>query len=91
MLIEILIKTVVEFDNFFNIYIKIRPRDLFDLLVRLKNTENVMGCVKKVRTLMPCIRDMARSGLSALNVRIVLKACIPPAPASEATKLISDT
>ena len=27
-----------------------------------------------LRTLMPCIRDMARSGLSALNVRIVLKA-----------------
>jgi len=45
----------------------------------------------KVRTRMPCIRDMARSGLSALNVRIVLKAWIPPAPTSEATKLISDT
>lgn len=44
-----------------------------------------------LRTLMPCIRDMARSGLRALNVRIVLKAWIPPAPHSEATKLISDT
>lgn len=47
--------------------------------------------VGRLRTLMPCIRDMARRGLSALNVRIVLKAWIPPAPASEATKLISDT
>lgn len=44
-----------------------------------------------LRTLIPCIRDMARSGLSALSVRIVLKAWIPPAPTSEATKLMRDT
>ena len=40
---------------------------------------------------MPCMRDMARSGLSALSVRMVLKAWMPPAPSSEAVKLISDT
>lgn len=40
---------------------------------------------------MPCIRDMARNGLRALKVLIVLKAWIPPAPRSEAIKLISDT
>lgn len=34
---------------------------------------------------------MARSGLSALRVRIVLKAWIPPAPQSEAMKLMRDT
>jgi hypothetical protein len=34
---------------------------------------------------------MARSGLSALSVRIVLKAWIPPAPQSEAIKLMRDT
>ena len=40
---------------------------------------------------MPCMRDMARSGRSALSVRMVLKAWMPPAPSSEAVKLISDT
>jgi hypothetical protein len=34
---------------------------------------------------------MALSGLSALNVRMVLKAWMPPAPNSEARKLINDT
>lgn len=47
--------------------------------------------LKGVRTLMPCIRDMARSGLKARSVRIVLNAWMPPAPQSEATKLINDT
>ncbi len=42
-------------------------------------------------TRMPCILDMALNGLSALRVRMVLKACIPPAPSSEAVKLIKDT
>lgn len=51
----------------------------------------VVGIVWNLRTLMPCIRDMARSGRRARNVRIVLKAWMPPAPQSEATKLISDT
>ena len=40
---------------------------------------------------MPCMRDMARSGRSALSVLMVLKAWMPPAPSSEAVKLISDT
>ena len=40
---------------------------------------------------MPCMRDMALSGRSALSVRMVLKAWMPPAPSSEAVKLISDT
>lgn len=40
---------------------------------------------------MPCILDMALSGLSALSVLMVLKAWMPPAPSSEAVKLISDT
>ena len=42
-------------------------------------------------TLMPCIRDMALSGRSALSVHMVLKAWMPPAPSREAVKLISDT
>ena len=44
-----------------------------------------------VRTLIPCILDMALSGLRALSVRMVLKACTPPAPSREAVKLINDT
>jgi hypothetical protein len=47
--------------------------------------------VKLGLTLIPCILDMARSGLSARSVRIVLKAWMPPTPAKEAVKLISDT
>ena len=42
-------------------------------------------------TLIPCIRDMALSGLSALSVLMVLNAWMPPAPNSDAVKLISDT
>ncbi len=34
---------------------------------------------------------MALRGLSALSVRIVLKAWIPPTPNSDAVKLISET
>lgn len=49
------------------------------------------NCVSTIRTLMPCIRDMARNGLNARSVRIVLNAWMPPAPQSEATKLINDT
>lgn len=49
------------------------------------------GVMPDLRTLIPCIRDMARSGLSALSVRIVLKAWMPPAPTSEAMKLMRDT
>ena len=40
---------------------------------------------------MPCILDIALRGLRALRVLIVLKAWIPPAPRSDAVKLISDT
>ena len=42
-------------------------------------------------TLMPCILDMALSGLKALRVRMVLKAWIPPAPSNDAVKFISET
>ena len=42
-------------------------------------------------TRMPCIRDIALRGLRALKVRIVLNAWIPPAPSSEAVKLIRET
>lgn len=42
-------------------------------------------------TLIPCIRDIARRGLKALSVLMVLNAWIPPAPHRDATKLISDT
>ena len=42
-------------------------------------------------TRMPCMRDMARSGLSARSVRIVLKAWMPPAPRREAVKLMRET
>lgn len=42
-------------------------------------------------TLIPCIRAIARKGLKALKVLIVLNAWIPLAPHNEATKLISDT
>lgn len=45
----------------------------------------------RVRTLMPCIRLMALSGRRARSVRIVLNACMPPAPQSAATKFISET
>ena len=44
-----------------------------------------------VRTLMPCILDMALRGLRALKVLMVLKAWMPPAPSRDAVKLISDT
>ena len=44
-----------------------------------------------VPTLMPCIRDIARRGRRARRVRMVLNAWIPPAPASEARKLMRDT
>ncbi len=40
---------------------------------------------------MPCILDMALRGLRALRVLMVLKAWIPPAPSSDAVKLIRDT
>lgn len=43
------------------------------------------------RTLIPCIRAIARKGLKALKVLIVLNAWIPLAPHIEATKFISDT
>lgn len=43
------------------------------------------------RTLIPCIRAIARKGLKALKVLIVLNAWIPLAPHNEATKFISDT
>lgn len=55
----------------------------------IKPTTTSSGGV--VRTLMPCIRDIARNGLNARSVRIVLNAWMPPAPHSEATKLINDT
>ncbi len=42
-------------------------------------------------TLIPCILDIALSGLSALSVLIVLKAWTPPAPSRDAVKLINDT
>lgn len=42
-------------------------------------------------TLIPCILDIALSGRNALRVRMVLNAWIPPAPQSEAMKLIRDT
>jgi len=42
-------------------------------------------------TRIPCILDMALSGLRARRVRMVLNAWIPPAPSSEAVKLINDT
>ena len=42
-------------------------------------------------TLIPCILDIALKGRSALKVRMVLKAWTPPAPASAATKLMSET
>ena len=40
---------------------------------------------------MPCILDIALSGLRALRVLIVRKAWIPPAPRREAVKFIRDT
>lgn len=40
---------------------------------------------------MPCIRDIARNGRRARSVLIVLNACIPPAPHSDAIKFIKDT
>ena len=52
---------------------------------------SVCFVLSTVRTLMPCIRDMARNGLNARSVRMVLNAWMPPAPQSEATKLINDT
>ena len=42
-------------------------------------------------TLIPCILDMARRGLRALRVLMVLKAWIPPAPRRDAVKLMRDT
>ena len=42
-------------------------------------------------TLIPCIRDIALNGRRALSVRMVLNAWIPPAPSSEAVKLMRDT
>lgn len=42
-------------------------------------------------TLIPCILDIALKGRNALSVLIVLNAWIPPAPQSEAMKLIKDT
>ena len=42
-------------------------------------------------TLIPCIRDIALRGRSALSVRIVLNAWMPPAPTSEAVKLMRET
>ena len=42
-------------------------------------------------TLMPCILDIALSGLRALRVLIVRKAWMPPAPSREAVKFIRDT
>ena len=42
-------------------------------------------------TLIPCIRDIALNGRRALSVRMVLNAWIPPAPRSEAVKLMSET
>ena len=42
-------------------------------------------------TLIPCILDIARRGLRALRVLMVLKAWMPPAPSRDAVKLISDT
>ena len=44
-----------------------------------------------VLTLIPCILDMALSGLRALSVRIVLNVWNPPAPTKDAVKLINDT
>lgn len=54
-------------------------------------TKRTFEMMPDLLTLIPCIRDMARRGLSALSVRIVLKAWIPPAPQSEAIKLMRDT
>ena len=54
-------------------------------------SEGVIIITRRQPTLMPCMRDMARSGRSALSVLMVLKAWMPPAPSSEAVKLISDT
>ena len=51
----------------------------------------VSSIPKQKLTLIPCILDMALSGLSARSVRMVLKACTPPAPSREAVKLINDT
>ena len=42
-------------------------------------------------TRIPCIRDMALRGRSALRVRIVLNAWMPPAPSSDAVKLMRET
>ena len=42
-------------------------------------------------TLIPCILDIARRGLRALRVLMVLKAWMPPAPSRDAVKLMSDT
>ena len=47
--------------------------------------------VNTKHTRMPCILDMALSGLRALRVLMVLKAWIPPAPSKVAVKLIRDT
>lgn len=64
---------------------------------KIKHTNNTlkmdgMACTKAfTTTLIPCILDMARNGLNALSVLIVLKAWIPPAPQRDATKFIRDT
>lgn len=42
-------------------------------------------------TLIPCILDIARRGLRALRVLMVLKAWMPPAPSRDAVKLMRDT
>ena len=46
---------------------------------------------KQLFTLIPCIRDIALRGRRALSVRIVLNAWMPPAPTSEAVKLMRET
>lgn len=50
-----------------------------------------VGWDEGLHTRIPCILDIALSGLRALRVRIVLKAWIPPAPQSDAMKLMRDT
>lgn len=40
----------------------------------LLRNEELSDLIDILRTLIPCIRDMARRGRSALSVRIVLKA-----------------
>ena len=63
-------------------------------MIQTVNTLKILGRAPTkafTTTFMPSILAMARSGLNALSVRIVLKIGMLPAPSNEAPKLMSET